>query len=83
MTAKISLVRFNCGWYHCVSEKKVSEKKPGNKDFGKQFSEVLGQNVNGNKDLSFKLLRLFFPKIIRFTNKVLGNRITGIKVLKS
>ena len=36
-----------------VPGKKVSEKKPGNKNFGKksEFSQVLGKNVTGNKVL--------------------------------
>ena len=40
-----------------VIGKKVFGKKPGNKNFVKksQISEVLGQNVTGNKVLSFFL----------------------------
>ena len=46
--------------------KKVSEKKPGNKNFGKksEFYQVLGKNVTGNKVLCFGFLRHFFPKIV-------------------
>ena len=48
-----------------VTGKKVSwKKKPGNKTLVKksQFYEVLGQNVTGNKVLSFRFLGHFFLK---------------------
>jgi len=46
--------------------KKVSEKKPGNKNFEKksEFYQVLGKNVTGNKVLCFGFLGLFFPNIV-------------------
>ena len=45
-------------------KKQFLKKKPGNKNLGKKskFPEVLGQNVTGNKVLSFRFLELF-PKI--------------------
>ena len=55
-------------------EKKYLEKKLWVKK--SQFSEVLGQNVFENKVLSFNFLGLFSE------NKVSGNEISGIKVLK-
>ena len=58
------------------------KKNPGNKNFGKKVPIFLGQNVTGNKVLSFKIPGTFFPKIMGAINKATGNRITGIKVLK-
>ena len=54
--------------------KKDSEKKPGNKNFGKvsKFSKVLGQNVTGNKVLRFRFV-VFFLYIIS-GNKVLKKK---------
>ena len=64
-------------------EKQFLDKKPGIKNFGKnsQFSEILGQNVTGNKVLSFRFLGLFSQNNMGAANKVSGNKITGIKVL--
>ena len=47
-----------------IPGKKVSEKKPGNKNYRKkcEISQVLGKNVTGNKVLCFGFLGLFFLK---------------------
>jgi len=47
-----------------VPRKKVSGKKPGNKNFEKksEFYQVLGKNVTGTKVLFFGFLGLFFLK---------------------
>ena len=44
-----------------VPVKKVSEKKPGNKNFGKksEFYQILGKIVSGNKVRCFGYLGLF------------------------
>ena len=68
-----------------VPGKKVSEKKPGNKNFGKksEFSQVFGKNVTGNKVLCFGFLGFSSPKKVwRAVNKVSGSKLKGNKVLK-
>ena len=64
--------------------KKVSGKKPGNKNFGKksEFSQVPAKKVTGNKVLCFGFLGLFSKISMEVAKKVLGNKITGNKVLK-
>ena len=45
-----------------------------------KFSEVLGQNVTGNKVLSFRLLGRFFLKLYGGAAKTVSeNKITGFK----
>ena len=66
-----------------VPGKKVSAKKPGNKNLGKksEFFQVLGKNDTENKILSFRWLGLFFLNSMKAANKVSGNKITGTEVL--
>ena len=44
-----------------------------------QLSEVLGQNVTGNKVLSFRFLGIFSYDNLGAANEVSGNKTTGIK----